>query len=167
MLPRYPDLPENFYYERAIWVLGPTGSGKSTLAKKLQSQWLNDVEVLECGSFARALLPPEATVSELTGLTYGYLEKDAKFFSKKIAAALARTRLGKMMVVVGARNPIDFMDNFDTEKDSAIIIRGFEPKSEFEELGLKAIEAHLDFLKEVHIIAKRQVAYLTADDATR
>ncbi len=169
------DLPgEFFYYDRAVWVMGPTGSGKSTYAKRLQARWPKDTHILECGSFVREMHGPGATAEELTATTYACLDKDPRHFSKLIRNKInVLTRVDRahfiarcsMAIIVGARNPLDFIDNFEIGKDGIIFLNGFEPKTDFERLGLDAIRKHVEFMVEVNILAKRQVLFLEPNRA--
>lgn len=155
-IPRY-DLSKP-WFSRALWIIGNSACGKSTFAKQIKS---DEETILECGKFVRDLHSPDATVFELTATTYSMLGKDHKHFSKKIEDALKDQ---KNVIVVGARNPTDFVHNFRPKSDGVVFLDGIDylASTDFECYGIKAIKAYVDFLIAINQVSMNQVSYKLA-----
>jgi len=125
------------HFTRYIWAIGPSGSGKSTWAKEL------GLPILETGSWVRSWHHTEATTEELSFTTIECLGKDHRYFSKLIKFNLKK--IDAKGVIVGVRNPIDFIDHFDPHLDGIVRFIG-ETKSEFEKEGLSAIDGIISFM---------------------
>jgi hypothetical protein len=173
-LPPYPwykldALPR---FDRALWILGPTGSGKSTLAKQIlalpvyqeerENPFDGGLAILECGRFARALAPKGASAQVLAACSCDALDKDVRFFSRKIGRALkAHGQRSQQVLVVGARNPIDFLDHFDVKRDAVLSLPDAgraRRLSAFETQGLEAIHKAIHFLSSNGLLTRGQWA---------
>jgi hypothetical protein len=149
-------------FYRALWIIGMSGIGKSTLATRLAKE--GNYEIVECGKEIRSMHHKNAGVAELTATTLSLLEKDHRYFSKVIKNDLNRIHEAKdnKSIVVGCRNPTDFVDNFHPKND-AIIFLGLnenEPFSSFEANGIEAIVIYVSFLKSQGIIKESQILRL-------
>lgn len=151
-------------YNRALWIVGPTGTGKSTLAETIQrvGSPFYGVEVLECGSFARisaARAGVVRTVEAITAHAIGRLAENHFVFANDICDELEGNGGDERVVVVGARNPTDFVLNFEPLYDAAVFLSG-EGATAFERTGIEAIRAYLRFLLAVDLLDAEQVVDL-------
>lgn len=143
-------------FTRALWVIGPTSSGKSTLAKEWGS--VLEIELLECGKWAREMAGPTASTEYITNASVTGLRKNNRLFSEKIKRELAsRTQ----SIVVGCRNPIDFVDNFVPATDAVVFLETglVAGATLFEDTGIKAILAFVKFLYSTKMLERDCVAF--------
>lgn len=145
----------------STWIIGYTGSGKSTFARRLSERFSQ--EILETGKFARDKWPAREDdgVRTLTAIAIDALKESGhRYFSKLIAAEIA----SKDLIIVGARNPVDFLDSFNPKKDDVIFLNTeTPPATEFEEYGVNAIRAIVKFFVVTKIIKEEQAMSITAD----
>lgn len=142
----------------SVWIIGATGSGKSTLAKRLSRE--TGMPVLETGLFCRAMCRSDASAEALAKIAVAALAKDYRHFSRKIATALE----GRIRhVVVGARNPVDFIDSFSPKQDIVISLSAGKAKTPFEYHGIAAITRIIHFWLAAEIIKSAQYQMLDAD----
>lgn len=150
-------------FNRALWIVGTSVSGKSSFSQYV-AKGLHDVPIFETGRWLRSIHHPEAATAELTASTLSLLEKDARFFSHKISQGIAAyTRV----IVVGARNPIDFVDNFRVKTDAVIFLgtETFQPATTFERTGVEAIKACARFFVDAGLILPERVVFLEPSNA--
>lgn len=152
-------------FDRALWIIGATGTGKSTLAKSMAEE--SGAKVLECGSFIRSMMSPDATTKELTASSLAILDNDCRYFAKRIGDSLDDLEDdGGQVIVAGCRNPIDFATNFNPKTDSVIFLEAEASKlaTDFEEKGIGSIKTILIFLREMGLVKSRQIVTFVADD---
>lgn len=136
----------------SIWIIGYTRSGKSPFAQQLATR-LN-LPILEAGRFAREQFGNNGDVSETTARAEAMLRGDHRYYSRLINAFACR----RNMIIVGVRNPIDFVDSFEPATDSVIFLNaGNGAATEFEEKGIAAIRAILAFLMGVGSLPRDRV----------
>ena len=147
-------------FTRALWVIGPTASGKSTWAKEVGS--VLEIELLECGKWARAMAGATASTEYITNASMTAIRKNNRLFSDKIREELAsRTQ----SIVVGSRNPIDFVDNFVPATDAVVFLETgiVAGQTIFEDMGIKAIIAYVKFLYSTKMIERDRIAFAEPD----
>lgn len=122
-----------------IWIIGATDSGKSTLAKRIAKQ--EQLPIIEMGEFVRSISVPNANYMQLVKTAEEVLQQDYRYFSK-----LLKTKLREInrTIIVGTRNPIDFVDNYNP--NDKIIILVSKAQVGFEQDGLDAITKIIYFL---------------------
>lgn len=143
-------------FTRALWVIGPTGSGKSTWAKEVGSTL--DIPLLECGKWAREMAGPTASTEYITNASLTAIKKNNRLFSDKIKEELASR---KESIVVGSRNPIDFVDNFVPETDAVVFLETGIRRGDtmFEGMGIKAIIAYVKFLYSTKMLERDCIGF--------
>lgn len=143
-------------FTRALWVIGPTGSGKSTFAKDVGC--LLDIPLLECGKWSREMVGPNASVEYITNASLNALKENNRLFSNKIKEELASRPTS---IVVGSRNPIDFVDNFNPKTDAVIFLETamLKGKTVFETTGIQTIISFVTFLCSSGLLAREQVIF--------
>ena len=144
---------------KRLWIIGNSKSGKSTFAKRCSNRF--GIPIFEAGKFCREL-NPEMDNTRLADYCTRILQNDDnhRFFSDKIKEGLGEDSY----VIVGVRNPVDFLDSFDPYRDFVIFLEDdSEPASEFEKLGIEAIKRIMDFFVKLNISTDWQVTNLKAE----
>lgn len=140
-----------------IFILGKTKSGKTTLANICQEQGYT---VYEAGSWARTefdlinICSKDEFSSEfkenLTNYALGKLKEDSYYSLKKYESFLHENKVEKKLVV-GVRNPDDFLNMLRMDKDNKVIFinseKSYDGSLELFEAGLKIIKDYLDWRK--------------------
>jgi len=145
-------------FKRTLWIIGLSGSGKSSFARAVNLK-LN-VEIIETGKWIRAMHHPESETPELTASVCSILDKDSRFFSRKIAEEIKKF---ERSIVVGTRNPTDFVDSFNAKTDAVVFLglNQFTAKTSFEKSGVDAICAFVDFLRTSDFVTHDRVVFAT------
>ena len=114
-----------------------------------------NVEIIETGKWIRAMHHPESETPELTASVCSILDKDSRFFSRKIAE--------ERSIVVGTRNPTDFVDSFNAKTDAVVFLglNQFTAKTSFEKSGVDAICAFVGFLRTSDFVTHDRVVFAT------
>lgn len=142
----------------SIWIIGPSRSGKSRLAENVAHVF--GLPIVETGLICRDFCIPGAEYEVLADFAAELLQKDLRYFSWRI---LKETQ-GREAVVVGARNPVDFIECFDPTKDGVLLLEaGIIPKPGFDTEGIDSIKAILKFFLSLGIVKQSQVVTMTAD----
>lgn len=143
------------FFSRALWLVGHTGAGKSTFANTLVTTGYAEC-LLEAGETVRKMHGPEATVEQFTATTLDCLDKDPRFFAKKIEARIEELEDCRV-VVVGARNPVDVAACFDPKQDAMMLLSsGGNYATPFEKTGIQAILALMRFWQAIDVISTEQ-----------
>jgi hypothetical protein len=129
-----------------IFIIGSSGSGKSTLAKELSENF--GYQIIEASEDLRKENPrlpgesdQELTI-RLTGISKGILKKDFGYFCDRISEKMQQGT----SIVVGIRNPFDFCNLFNPNRDMAINIFSLDKEiTDFEFHGLIAIQRTINF----------------------
>ncbi len=147
-------------FGRTLWVIGYSGVGKSTFARTLAEE--TESETVECGSFIRAMHPGETSVEVLTASSLALLENDHLYFAKKIKAKIDDVdEDGKRSIVVGCRNPSDFVHCFDPHHDAVVFLASPGlPKTVFEFEGITVIKKYIRYLQNIELVGEQQVVVL-------
>lgn len=141
----------------SIWIIGASGSGKSTLAKMLSER--TGLPIFEAGKFTRESCALGAEYEELQNMAIERLKNDHRYFSWRIL----KETTGKDLIIVGVRNPVDFVDSFDPREDRVLFLTGaVAAQIGFETEGLAAIRAILSFFWVTEIIEGWRVQFITA-----
>jgi tRNA A37 N6-isopentenylltransferase MiaA len=129
-----------------IFIIGFTKTGKSTLAEYLSKQF--KFKIIESSKSLKDKYPiknkesKEKYVKRITNTSRKLLKSDLTYFSDSIKKQLTTNN-----IIVGIRNPIDFISLYNPKKD--IIIRTFTNKniyySDFEKSGIEIIDSLLLF----------------------
>lgn len=143
-------------FERALWVIGHTSSGKSTYAKKIAEN--AGIFAFEAGAWVRENCDKNASTEELTEYAQKTLKEQPRFSALKIQRVLTSLSENQRIIISGARNPFDFVTNFDHKLDSVVFLgmNRFPAKTTFEHLGIITIREYIDFLIETEQIEKSQ-----------
>lgn len=140
-----------------VFILGKTKSGKSTLANICQEQ---GYVIYEAGSWARKefdvinLASCDEFSSEykenLTNYALNKLKEDNYYSVKKYESFLLENTCDKKLIV-GVRNPDDFLNMLRLDQDNKVIFITSKKKHqgslELFEQGLKIIQDYLDWRK--------------------
>ena len=149
-----------------IFVLGKTKTGKTTLSKQLQT--LLKPQIYEAGSWARQEFIaafPEKQGNEFSNefkndLTQYALDKlkANPYHSVQKYEAWKKTHRGLVTVIIGVRNPDDFLSMLRLDSDNRIIFieseKVFHGQLELFEKGLNIIRDYLDWKNQLGYIFK-------------
>lgn len=150
-------------FRRALWIIGTSAAGKSTFSKTIADR--EETSILEAGRWAREMHCEGTDVSVMTATTLSILGKDERYFSRLINQELSKH---DRLIVTGARNPIDFVDNFDVKRDGVVFLgtNAFPPQTDFEHVGVDAIKLHVAFMISCGLLPPTRVESLEPyDDA--
>lgn len=131
-------------------IIGNTGTGKSTLAKRIADLFPTEDRpyVLSAGRWIREHQNewghgPEIS-QKLSQASTEILQKDPTFCLRWLRS---QTETCRPVIIEGLRNPVDFAGLYTPGEDIVVRINGGTPHSEFERIGLTAINSYLDFLQ--------------------
>lgn len=142
-----------------IFILGKTKSGKSTLAQIFEK---HDYVTYEAGAWAREEFDQinsgsnEEFSSEfkenLTNYALGKLKEDCYYSVKKYEKFLTTTDK-KNKVIIGVRNPDDFLQMLRMDKENVVVFINSKNKLsgslELFEEGLNIIKEYIDWRKKL------------------
>ncbi len=142
----------------SIWIVGASNTGKSTIAAELHLT--TDLPVVEAGQFCRAICMPGVGRGTLNKTASMILQDDHRYFSMKIFGEL----YNKNAIVVGVRNPVDFIDSFNPKLDKVIFLSANDTTEKgFDTEGVNGIKSVVDFFLSVGILNSYQVLQMVAN----
>ncbi len=136
-----------------IFILGKSKSGKTTLSQKFLTK---QCVIYEAGAWARKEYSQQKNHLEeldsayrlsLTNYALSQLQKDNQYSIKQYDMFLSQCQCD-VKIIVGVRNPDDFIAMLDRDQDNKVIVvnqnRDHQESSEFDE-GLEVIERYVSW----------------------
>jgi hypothetical protein len=142
-----------------IFVIGYSGIGKSPFTNKLLTR-LPTAQLITASEWVRSKFEVGTSAEVLTAYSKEQLKTNpnscVSFINQKYDFD------NKITIIEGIRNPYDFNRLFDYTKDIVVFLsrESLVSRTSFEENGISAIKAYINFLLAESLLEKTRVLYI-------